>query len=76
MRDKYTQDEISSAKRYLQTTEKFQGEDTGTFISEGNTYDRCSNLSCFVVLFVPFVLVVFCPVVVRALGLRGELERN
>jgi hypothetical protein len=53
-RDKYTQDGISSAKMYPQTTRKFRGEDTGTFISEGNTYDRCSDLSCFVVLFVPF----------------------
>ena len=54
-RDKYTQDGISSAKMYPQTTEKFRGEDTGTFISEGNTYDRCSKLSCFVVLlFIPF----------------------
>ena len=41
---------------YPQTTKKFRGEDTGTFISEGNTYDRCSILSCFVVLFVPFQL--------------------
>ncbi len=41
---------------YPQTTKKFRGEDTGTFISEGNTYDRCSNLSCFVVLFVLFQL--------------------
>jgi hypothetical protein len=54
-RDKYTQDGISSVKMYPQTTEKFRGEDAGTFISEGNTYDRCFKLSCFVVLlFVPF----------------------
>ena len=47
-------DGISSAKMYPHTTDNFRGEDTGTLISEGNTYDRCSNLSCFVVLFVPF----------------------
>jgi hypothetical protein len=64
-RDKYTQEDgISSAKMYPQTTEKFRSEDIGTFISEENTYDRCSDLPCFVVLFAPcqfFLVRAFVP---------------